>query len=429
MNNQRNFYIVIGIVAVGLMAAFIAFWPRQKNYSWRERYSLESEDPYGLKLLYETLDRSASSTNPVRVINDTLADNLPLDSLGSNYLFIGEGIYLDSLDQAHLQSYIQKGNTAFLILRILPEDLLDAVYPEDCAASEWFSTYEDRDTLVKLSFLQNGEVQNSDYSISQVRKKEVIYRDWAYLDDYFFYCAAEDTLSARGTLGEGRINFFRLQYGDGSIYIHLTPLAFTNYQFVKPSGRDYVATVFEQLSDGPIYWDDYNQISDALARGLNSPSGGYRKTFDSQGPLQYILSQPALAWAWYLTLAAAALFLLFRAKRRQRIIPVLAENKNNSLEFIQMISQLYLSQNDHRKLALQKMRLWRNHLRDRYQFHLKDQPEAEDLENLAAKTGTSIELIEQILANYKSIYRSLQIKEAKLRDFHEVLNTFYQTSK
>ncbi|MEO1713244.1 MAG: hypothetical protein AAFU60_07910, partial [Bacteroidota bacterium] len=138
MNNQRNFYIIIGIVALGLLAAFIAFWPREKNYSWRERYSRESEDPYGLKLLYETLDRSASATNPVRVIKDTLAQHLPLDSIGSNYLFIGKGIYLDSLSQVHLQSFIQKGNTAFLILRTLPEDLLYSIYPNDCADSEWF---------------------------------------------------------------------------------------------------------------------------------------------------------------------------------------------------------------------------------------------------------------------------------------------------
>ena len=282
MNNQRNFYIVIGIVAAGLLAAFIAFWPRQKNYSWRERYRLESEDPYGLKLLYQTLDRSASAENPVRVINDTLANNLPLDSAGSNYIFIGQGIYLDSLSQDHLKSFIHAGNTALFILRTLPEDLLDIIYPDECAESEWFYPNEVRDTLVNLSFLKNGEVLYSDYTISQVRKKEIIYREWSYLDDYFFYCSSEDTLAAMGTLGEGRINFFRLRYGAGSVYVHLTPLAFTNYQFVKPSGRDYVSQVFENLSDGPIYWDDYNQISDALARSLNNSGSGYRRTFDSQ---------------------------------------------------------------------------------------------------------------------------------------------------
>lgn len=429
MNTNRNLYLGMGVLAIGLIVAFAVFWPRGKTYSWRERLSRNVGDPYGVKLLFETLEQSASPQQALQVVDDSLKNKLPLTSSPSNYLFIGGGIFLDSINEDHLVQYIAKGNTALLVLRAFPYQFLEHFIPESCTEEGWIEEGLFRDTVAHCFLKEGAVLQDQNYRIRQVRKKRVVYREWTYLKDYYNYCSEWYSMEVLGNLGEERVNFFVLEHGAGKLLIHLTPLAFTNYQFIKPEGRDYVAAVLDYLGEGPIYWDDYNQIEAALARGLNQGGGSSRKSFNQQGPLQYILSEPALAWAWYLTLAAGLLFLLFRAKRRQRVIPVLAENKNTSLEFIQMISQLYLSQKDHRKLALQKMRLWKNYLRDRYQIHLKDQPDEKEIEALAAKTGTSVDLIQEILDRYQSIYRSLQIKDLRLQEFHQVLNTFYQTSK
>ena len=430
MNNQRNLYILLATVAVGLIVAFAVFWPREQSFSWRERFSREYEGPYGMHLLYETLKQSAPSSNPLQLLEDTLSKQLPLESEKHNYLFLGGGILLDSVDQDHLLEFIANGNNAMLILETPPLPLLESMFHEPCVEGEWIEYDTFRDTAIQLLLLEGYEMIDQDYQIQKVRKKEILYREWTYLENYFYYCDINDSIEVLGNLAPEFPNFLKIKYGLGQLFLHTTPLAFTNYQFVKPEGKEYAAKVLAHLGDKPIIWDDYNQIEAALARGFNNRSrGSYRKSFETEGPLQYILSQPSLAWAWYLTLAAGLLFILFRAKRAQRIIPVLAENKNNSLEFIQMISRLYFSQNDHRKLALQKMRLWKSHLRDRYQFHLKDQPEPEEIQALAAKTGTSIDLINDIFTKYRSIYRSLQIKDTRLQEFHQLLDSFYKTSK
>ena len=136
-------------------------------------------------------------------------------------------------------------------------------------------------------------------------------------------------------------NFARIKYGKGQLLLHTTPIAFSNFHLLREQNVEYAGRVFSHLVEGPIYWDNYSNVSLALARRMNDLAyyNPY-KTFNDEGPLQYILSQPALAWTWYLGLTLALLYLLFRAKRKQRVIPVLEPNHNTSLEFISTIGRL-----------------------------------------------------------------------------------------
>jgi energy-converting hydrogenase Eha subunit C len=62
--------------------------------------------------------------------------------------------------------------------------------------------------------------------------------------------------------------------------------------------------------------------------------------------LQFILKSPALMAAFGFGLLGVLLFVLFRSKRMQPIVPYIEKKKNMSLEFAQTITSIYLSKSN-----------------------------------------------------------------------------------
>jgi hypothetical protein len=129
-----------------------------------------------------------------------------------------------------------------------------------------------------------------------------------------------------------------------------------------------------------------------------------------------------------LLLAVILLYVLFHLKRRQRVIPVLEKNVNSSLEFVQTVGSLYFQQNDHKKLAIQKMRLLMAFIRNRY--HLNTSlPDEELAEKIAAKSGLELQAVEVIFTQFRAIERMPYIDDHMLIGFHHLIENFYQKCK
>jgi hypothetical protein len=143
------------------------------------------------------------------------------------------------------------------------------------------------------------------------------------------------------------------------------PIAFSNYHLLRKDSRQYAESILSFLPKGNIYWDAYSRVPEMVARRRNQRRG-YSRQLPSEHPLSYILQQRSLAWAWYLLLGLAAAYLVFRAKRRQRVIPVVAKNENSSYEFISTIANLHFREKNYQNLCVQNMRLFLAQLRDRY---------------------------------------------------------------
>ena len=136
--------------------------------------------------------------------------------------------------------------------------------------------------------------------------------------------------------------------------IHTNPIAFTSGNLLSDQNMNYVSGVLADFPQEKWYFDEYSRTSEFNGRSRNrSPH-----LIDNKGPLTYILKQPPLAWAWYLLLLMGLLFLIFKAKRKQRVIPVLKENTNNSLAFINTIGNLYFRKNDHKQLCEDQLQIW-----------------------------------------------------------------------
>lgn len=432
----NRIFLTLGGIGLLVLLLFIVFGANRSNYNWKEDYKKESVDPYGLFVADELLRKQFESWK-FSVLTDSLAglsNNDPYQK-GANYVFIGGGMYLSTNDVTELLSFVEKGHTALISSRSLPYQLATHFELEWCEEAEEYDTYDYSyqwidyeyfyDTIAQFNFLHPDLISEKGYEYKYYYKKENRYREWSYMNANFI---CENEKAVLGLTNDSLINFIRLPYGDGHFYLHSTPLAFTNINLLKEHQLDYFNKVFQHLPAGDIYMDYASHVSVDVARRNNDEFAGseQHKNLSTEHPMKYILSQPALRWAWYLLLLLALLYLIFRAKRQQRVIPILAQNENSSLEFIQTIGRLNFLKNNHKQAVQQQMKLWQTYVRERYQIS----PKSEGfVAKLAAKAKFPEERLQKILLINQNIEASTYASENVLIEFHRLLEDFYKNAK
>ncbi|MDT8348035.1 MAG: DUF4350 domain-containing protein, partial [Flavobacteriaceae bacterium] len=115
------------------------------------------------------------------------------------------------------------------------------------------------------------------------------------------------------------------------------PQAYTNYYLLN-GNKDYAALSFSYIQHRSLYWDNYKKAGRIVITS----------------PMRFVLSQTSLKWAYYLTIATLLVFVIFKAKREQRIIPVLAPLENSSVAFAKTVGSLYYQHKDYSDLIQKK---------------------------------------------------------------------------
>lgn len=409
----------LGVVMVALLLGILALLFRNQllgdRYSWQVHFDPNRKDPYGLYVLHELL----TDNRHVVTIKEPLFSGLPKDTslTHTSYLAIGNRLYFDSLDCIRLFDYVRRGNQAFLSSHSFPYEFMDSLHQTVCQDSSYLGLSAMYDSTVVLT----ARAPEVEHSITFRNRKFNQGFDWTYFSDYTFCSQFDSAYSILGTIEMDRANFIRLPYGKGSIFLHSTPLAWTNLSMVEKSGLAYAQAAFSLINQDSVYWDAYSMTSQSLDRSFQPGRRQY-----SESPLQYILKKPPLAWAWYLLLVGALLFLLFRTKRQQRIIPVLEPNRNTSMEFLNTIGRLYFQQSDHKKLAQEDMRLLLLFIRNRYGMPTRELNE--DFVNLLSKRSlVDMSIIRKIVLLNRNIETSSFVSENTLITFHQQIESFYRT--
>ena len=414
--------IILLIIALGLGTAAY-FWYsniQKQKHNWYETYKNDKKEPYDTYVISELLEKYFPAKT-FNVIRKPLHESLPRSN-GNNYVFIGSGMYLDSLSELKLLEYVNRGNNAFLSIPRLPYVIEDTLNLNGCEYYYSFDYYSD--STAKLNFYEPEFKSDTAYEFSFRFVNDTGSYSWSYIIDSclntatppVYYANMQDTLP----------NYMRVAFGKGYFFIHTAPLAFTNIQLLNKRSFEYASKVFSYLPEGNIYWDEFSKIPIEYKQPESDDSVG--KLSWEKSPLYFILSQPALKTAWYLILALALLFILFRAKRRQQIIPVLIPNSNTSLEFAQTIGRIYYLQNDHKKLASQKMKLFLEAIRNRYNI-LTNTLDETFLLKLSQKSQVPQKDIERLFENYKVIENQKTISDESLIIFNQSIDNFYKKAK
>ncbi|MCB0661630.1 MAG: hypothetical protein KDC24_02730 [Saprospiraceae bacterium] len=390
------------------------------RHDWRETYDPNSKEPYGLHVCKTLLSSYVPGHDMVDVKDDFSI--LTAGEGPSNYVFIGEGFLFTEEEKIILQDYLRAGNTVLLISKVGSVDLLEYLDLEDCGKFLWepYSYTFTYDTLIYLDF-EAPELSHPEdgYPAKFYFNGKVTNRYQWTVFPASYECDSTNFPVVLGYL-EDEANFM-LMDSSLHLYLHSTPLAFTNFSFLEESGVEYAERVFSYLKPGPIYFETQRQVPEEVVNRKNTPN----QNLPEKSPLSYILSQPSLASAWYVLLIMTVLYLIFRAKRRQRVIPVVEPNENTSLEFVETIGKLYFQKGNPRDVALQKMRFLQADIRDRYQVKNKDWSD-ETLQQIHLKSGVEKDLLEKIRTMYTNISTSRLTTEKTLADFHFLLEEFYR---
>jgi len=404
----------------------------KRSFSWRETYDETSKQPYGAYVFYELLKDKYQSEKFVPIA-DSLVVDLPIDTTSfsekANYVFVGSAMFTDSASTQTLLSFVEQGNNAFISSKSIPYDLMFYIYYDECNEIYWDDYAQVRDSMAQINVLHPNLRNEENFQFKYLKQFSATNYNWNYIDPNVF-CEEENSFVELGQMNDFYPNFARILYGKGYFYLHTTPMAFSNLSLQEEQSLAYASKIIAHLDGEKVYYDTYNRISEGVSRRRNERQNFFQnnRTFNNESELSYILSQPALRWAWYLTLALVLLYLVFRAKRQQRIIPVTEPNRNTSLEFVGTIGQLYFQQENHQKLARQKFKLWQNFVRDKYRITSKDLDE-DFVKRLAAKSDVSQSDIHAILQQYNIIQRATGIQQHTLIDFHAVMERFYQACK
>jgi hypothetical protein len=430
---MKNNKVIIGICAALVAGLIWLFWvlnPKEK-YNWYETYRIKDKDPYGTYVMGELLKHYYPGKKFIlsdRPVHETLA--LPASKERSSYVFVGEALYLDSADVQVMMRYVDQGNDVFIASLELPRELTLNFRDFQCY---WRGYNFAMDSLVKLNFTHPALGQKDPYPyVYAFKGKNMPYR-WAWLDTSYL-CGSNNTIAQLGYYNtpydSGRLNFICIPYGRGNFYFHTTPLAFTNYFLVKERSLDYAGKVMSHLKPGDIYWDEYSRIPHFSAGNNHDRDGANNPGGKADSPLQFLLQQRSMRWAWFTLLFGVVLtFLLFRTKRRQRIIPLLEANTNTSLEFVQTIGRLYFLQNNHRGLCKQMMRHFLAFIRNKYYFSTVRINE-ELMLKIAERSRVDINIIKDIFTRYNLMDKtSTEITDNELIAFHQSLENFYKNCK
>lgn len=370
---SKSIKIYIAVLVFILILILIGDYNQQKPIDWRPTYSVNDKIPFGLYvfdkeiggiLKKQKIQRIAAVT-PYEFLDSKYDDDTLVETykIKGTFVNISQQNNIDDQSIKELMYFVSHGNNAFLSMANFPKPLLDSL---------------------KFEYTSNLlQTQNASVWLANKKVSPKVYKSTSDIADYF---SKIDTLNTTvlGYLGNPKIkkniNFIKVPYKNGNFFLHMHPVAFTNYNLLKKDRYQYAENVLSYIPKGDIFWYTKMQHDENI----------------SGSPLRYIFSQPALKWAWYLFLIGMLIFMIFNAKRKQRVVPILQPLSNSTIDFTKTIGNLYYQEGDHKNIIDKKIIYFLEKIRTEY---LIDTTKLDDdfVKKLQHKTGKDEKDIQELV--------------------------------
>jgi len=395
---NKTIKIYIGLLLL-LFAGTIAIeFSKPEPINWTPTFNENDKIPYGTYVLYNELD----VLFPDNEIKDVFVtpyeyfdylynwDDSTYNSSGT-YLYIDAATGIDDVSAQELLNFASRGNDIFISSSYPPQKILDSLFIE---------TENDYSFRGKAQFnLANSSFKNDSITIEKGLSN--IY--FSELDS-----TSTTVLGYQKFESMSRINFVKVDYGTGNIYLHLQPVVFTNYALLKNDNKKYSSAALSYLQDETIFFDSRNKNAHALGAS----------------PLRYLLSQPALKWAWFLALLSLLVFIIFNAKRKQRIVKIIKPLQNTTVAFTKTIGNLYYETKDHTTIINKKMTYLLEDIRRKYFLDTQILDE-KFVKNLSLKSGKNLGQLKKLTNRIVHLKAKHNCTENDLIDLNKLIEDFY----
>lgn len=308
----------------------------------------------------------------------------------ASYIFINSDFSVQDSELKYLLNFVGLGNNVFI-------------------SSERFS-YNLMDTLGLRADIQYSS-PDTIYTLTDYKKK-------TFTISPLYYRAKLNADSCKlpvRVLGVSNINndtiFMQVKYGCGNFYFHTVPTAFVNLNMLNLDKYDFGFRCLSYLPyNNNIIWDEYQ----------------------TQGPVnnlfQEMLKNHPLKASLILIFIGFGLFLIFRAKRTQRVIPIIKPPVNSSIEFLDTISNLFYKKMDTRSILDKRHAYLLDFIRKSY-YLATEHTDGEFIKNLSTKSTMEESKLEELFALYQDMKTLYYIPNEKFLKYNGILEEFYKTAK
>lgn len=383
-----NRWFILGIVLfLGLMFVFESNMP--KRFTWKPTFAHHDRQPLGSSVFDDVIEKSLPEGD-YTLSDETFYQLAELNDVPKGILSVTQSLSLSKTDIEAVFELAECGNVILLASNSFGTELEDSLrfttsysYFSASELKRYATSLHKRDSLVWLKDSIYGERIFQYYP--PLCEVEIAPKDSCLLVPI-----------AKKWKAEGLDNIpvpVAMSYpvGKGEIIFVSTPLLFTNYGMLDNDNADYLFRYLNRMKGLPVVRTEaYMKLSG-----------------QQESPFRYFLSQRPLRWALYLTLLVLVLFVIFTARRRQRVIPVVRKPENKNLEFTELIGTLYYQKKNHADLVSKKFVYFAEHLRRSYQIDVEDDRDDEALaRQIALKTGSDETKTLELLRLLRPVMRS-----------------------
>jgi hypothetical protein len=366
-----------------------------------ETFAKTDKNPFGGFIAYNQLE-GMYSRNSIRdkkqAFDKTWND---ITDTAALYVCITPSLYLNDDEITAMLNYVSAGNTLFIAANNIDAGLLK-----------------------KIDGRQSSFSQQYFFGFDSVRNTATVTSDTNYAYYYFPFKSSffyTDTVFTK-TLGVndvGAPNFILYYHGHGKLILHCEPRAFSNYFLLKKENYKYMQQVFSFTNSYPdhVYWDDYYRKLNRR-RSINSKDDD--SNFSSFGE---IMKHPPLQWAFWLSLLGLLLYILFAAKRRQRIVEIVKPNENTTVTFTETIARLYLQKKDNKNIAEKMITYFNEQVRNTY-FVNTNNINDDFIIMLSRKSSIDKEKVEILYRTIQNISNSVQVTDYQLLSLNQQIQQF-----
>lgn len=371
MSKERILYWIAGT----LMVLYIMVdYYSPKPIDWTITFGEKDKRPFGCYILYDQLDNFFPEK---KIDYQTLYE---VNDLKGSLFILSDAFEIVKTDIDNLFNILNDGNTVLIGSRSFGRQILDTLeievdnkYPvfsnilEDSSSITYDGkTIEYPRTLVTTTFI------NLDKS------------GW----------------DMHATSGPDPILISK-KFGSGRLILLSAPLIFSNYGLLHNDNYAFADFILNMLPNKPVTYNRFYQ------------SG----RIEHRSPFRFLISQPSLRSATYLTLFGIIVLLVFNSQRKQKAIPVYDRPSNTTIHYIKTIGGLYYREKDHHKAAMKIIYQFLQVVSEKY--HVKDPFEERSWHMIAAKSNLEREEVHEILRYLKMVKMSSYLSEDDLKEVYQ----------
>lgn len=394
---SKRILISFGVAILFLVVVEIV---KPRPIDWNPKYTATASSPLGAMVAFEQFEDYFDA--PVERITEDPYEFLQDNAQGTDalYFFVNSRLNIDPNQFEELWDFAAAGNTVFMSAVYFGSTVVDTL-----ELSTWTDYSINEPVLEAQLYNPNLKLEDLPEFQKTVYPTEISAVDTTQTTalGYFDYTKLTVTGETQET---DLLNYARMPVGEGWFYFHTLPQAFSNYYMLKDNYQ-YTARVLSYLKPKKVYWDEYLKDGRVIITS----------------PLRFVLNQQGLKWAYYLAIGGILLFVFVRAKREQRMIPVVEPLRNDTKDFTATIGNLHFQYKNYSNIIAKRITYFLERVRSEYYLNT-DELDETFATRLASKSGNSLEESEKLVRLINKLKGKTLHTEADLIELNKALEQF-----